>query len=203
MTSRRATESALMIEPEPRLSAREREALLVRRPWTAAERRIVVRGFAGRAAIALEPILCGLVFAGLTYGVIARGLWFLTPIFGLAVVAFALYAVVMLLAPARAVMKTYHPIYVVDGYVRYRAPDESSRPGANGYVAVLLPDHRLCDEWPSYGEQTLPLGTYPALVEFSEYGGIHSIDGRSTGVLPKKHTPFGIGSVHPTKRELD
>lgn len=132
-----------------------------------------------------------------------RGLWFLTPIFGLAVVAFVVYAAVLLVKPARALLKTYVPIYIVDGYVRYRGPDAHSDDGANGYVAALLHDQRLCWEWQSYGKTPLPLGTYPALIEYSEYGGIHTIDGRPTGILPKSTRALGIGTVHPTKRSLD
>lgn len=184
--------------PENTLSALERKHLLIRRAWTRNERSVVLQGFLGRAAIAIEPIVCGLVFAALTYGLVARGLWFLMPIFGFAVVAFAVYAVVMLLAPARALFKTFGPIYIVDGYVRYREPDPKSEDGANGYVAVLLHDKRLCYEWPSFGDRPLPLGTVPAMIEFSEYGAIHSIDGRPTGVLPKSLRALGIGTVHPT-----
>jgi hypothetical protein len=189
--------------PGVRLSALERDHLLIRRKWTRAERKIVLQGFWGRFAIAIEPIVCGAVFAALTYGLYARGLWFLTPIFGSAAVAFAIYAFVMLIAPVRALLQTFGPIYIVDGYVRYREPDSNSEEGANGYVAVLLHDKRVCYEWPSYGDKPLPYGTIPALVEFSEYGAIHTIDGRPTGVIPKTHAALGIGSVHPTKRSLD
>lgn len=189
--------------PEVSLSALERKHLLIRRAWTRAERKVVLQGFFGRLAIAIEPVVCGVVFAALTYGLVVRGLWFLTPIFGMAVLAFAIYALVMLVSPVRALLKTFGPIYIVDGYVRYREPDAGSEEGANGYVAVLLHDKRLCYEWPSFGVKALPLGTVPALIEFSEYGAIHTIDGRSTGVLPRKHSTLGIGSVHPTKRDLD
>lgn len=189
--------------PDNMLTANERKELLIRRTWTRDERRVVLQGFLGRAAIAIEPVVCGVVFAALTYGLFVRGLWFLTPIFGMAVVAFAIYAFVMLVTPARALLKTFGPIYIVDGYIRYRDPDAESGEGANGYVAVLLHDERVCYEWPSFGKEPLPVGTVPALVEFSEYGAIHTIDGRSTGVLPKKLTTLGIGSVHPTKRSLE
>lgn len=189
--------------PDVSLSALERKHLLIRRAWTREERKIVFQGFLGRVAIAIEPIVCGAVFGALTYGLVLRGLWYLTPIFGLAVLAFAIYALIMLLAPARALLKTFGPIYVVDGYVRYREPDERSDDDANGYVGVLLHDKRVCCEWPSFGKKALPIGVVPALVEFSEYGGIHKIDGRSTGLLPRKFTALGIGSVHPTKRTLD
>lgn len=185
------------------LSALERKHMLIRRAWTRTERKIVLQGFLGRLGIAIEPVICGVVFAALMYGVLARGLWFLAPIFGVAVLAFAIYAFVMLVAPTRAFLKTFEPIYIVDGYVRYREPDTDSEEGANGYVAVLTHDKRMAYEWPSYGDKALPLGTVPALVEFSEFGGIHTIDGRSTGVLPKTYRTLGIGTVHPTKRSLE
>src|SRR5579875_1133521 len=95
--------------PGVRLSALERDHLLIRRKWTRAERKIVLQGFWGRFAIAIEPIVCGAVFAALTYGLYARGLWFLTPIFGSAAVAFAIYAFVMLIAPVRALLQTFGP----------------------------------------------------------------------------------------------
>lgn len=189
--------------PDNTLTANERKELLIRRAWTRDERKGVMQGFLGRAAIAIEPVVCGAVFGALSYGLYVRGLWFLTPIFGMAFVAFAVYAVVMLLTPAKALCATFRPIYIVDGYIRYREPDAKSDEGANGYVAVLLHDERVCYEWPSFGREPLPLGTVPALVEFSEYGAIHAIDGRSTGIVPKKLTALGIGSVHPTKRTLD
>jgi hypothetical protein len=39
----------------------------------------------------------------------------------------------------------------------------------------------------------------PAMLEFSEYGGIHAIDGRQTGVLPDDFPVLGIGSNRPPR----
>jgi hypothetical protein len=35
--------------------------------------------------------------------------------------------------------------------------------------------------------------TLPALCEFSEYGGLHKIDGKSTGVLPEEIPVMAVG----------
>jgi hypothetical protein len=35
---------------------------------------------------------------------------------------------------------------------------------------------------------------WPAVVEFTRYGGIHRIDGRSTGLLPETFPTMGIGA---------
>ena len=35
--------------------------------------------------------------------------------------------------------------------------------------------------------------TLPAMCEFSEYGGVHKIDGKSTGVLPDDIPIFAVG----------
>ena len=37
----------------------------------------------------------------------------------------------------------------------------------------------------------------PAMIEFSFFGGIHRIDGRSTGVLPETLAPMGVGANTP------
>ena len=42
------------------------------RPWKANERRVVVRGFLGRLAIAVEPLLVALFFIALPIGLFAR-----------------------------------------------------------------------------------------------------------------------------------
>jgi hypothetical protein len=182
------------------------EANLVRRPWTRAERRIVVNGLLGRLVIACEPLICCFVFGGLTAALIFLHLpsashlthWeaaiVLAPIFGLATLAFSAYAVVLLVAPLRALRQTFQPIYVVDGYVRYRSPDTQSECDSSGYIAVLDEDRRLIVEWPGQGEGMLLHDVRPALVEFSSFGGIHRIDGRSTGVLPEHLGPLGVGA---------
>jgi len=43
-------------------------------------------------------------------------------------------------------------------------------------------------------------GDDPRLTEFSEYGGVHRIDGRSTGVLPDRIARFGVGIAR--RREM-
>lgn len=179
-----------------RLSPRERESMLIRRTWTRVERRIVLQGFFGRLMIAIEPAICGAVFLALTLGMIFnkdKGIIVLAPIFALGVVAFAFYAFAVMLAPVRALLHTLGPIYIVDGYVRYRGRDTGSNEDSNGYVAVLTDDERVACEWPTLGDVELPNFTRPAMCEFSEYGGVHSIDGRSTGVLPGRIPRFGVG----------
>lgn len=178
---------------------------LVRRPWTRAERRVVLNGLLGRLLIAIEPIICFAVFGGLTAGLIFFQLpggakmtrWesaiVIAPIFGLAALAFLTYAVAVLVAPLRALVQTFSPIFIVDGYVRYRKPDRDTQADSNGYVAVLNEERRTVAEWPSVGAVPMPDSTRPALIEFSYYGGIHRIDGRSTGVMPESFAPAGVG----------
>jgi hypothetical protein len=194
-----------------RLSADERAATLIRRPWRRSERHVVLMGFFGRLAIAIEPMLCGLVFAGITVGVfIAPRLsprWVnpdivvIAPVFGFGVVACALWALGVMLAPVRALLHTLRPIYVVDGYIRYRPPDKGSAADSNGYVAVLTEDRAIACEWPTLGPVELPDHTRAALCEFTEYGGVHCIDGRPTGVLPARLPLLGIG-IHGRKEEI-
>jgi hypothetical protein len=189
------------------LSPRERKAMLIQRPWTDAERRVVWHGFMGRLAIAVEPLICSLVFLALTVGLVVRGRQpehesaiVLAPIFGLGVIGFTIYAIALIVPPLRAYLHTFSPIYIVDGYVRYRKPDRFSDPLASGYAAVLLEDGSVAAEWPMRGDAEAPDVTRPALVEFSDYGGIHRIDGRSTGVLPERIAPLGVGMAGPPAR---
>lgn len=170
---------------------------LARRAWTERERFVVWRGLTGRFAIAIEPLLGMLFFALLTWGIIWRArvtkphdLWILSPIFGFIAVCFAVYFIGVLVAPFIAYLQTYKPIYQVDGYVRYRGPDDFSDLNGSGYVAVLFEDTDTCCEWETFGDRPLPNMTLPAHVEFSEYGGIHKIDGKSTGVLPDDDLPL-------------
>ncbi|MFN2448377.1 MAG: hypothetical protein ABR508_01100 [Candidatus Baltobacteraceae bacterium] len=170
---------------------------LARRPWTERERFIVWRGVTGRISIAIEPLIGGLFFAALSYGIVWRArvtpphdLWILWPVFGVVSLAFFAYFVAVLAAPLVAYAQTYKPIYQLDGYVRYRGPDEFSDVGSSGYVAVLFDDERMCGEWECFGTKRLPARTIPAHVEFSEYGGVHKIDGKSTGVLPDEPLPL-------------
>jgi hypothetical protein len=189
------------------------DELLVRRAWTRSERRVVLGGLFGRLLIAIEPGICFLVFAGLTIGMIffappsldrndtahQHDLAFvIAPIFGTAALAFLAYFIAVLVRPIRALMHTFSPIYIVDGYVRYRSPDRHTDGNSNGYVAVLNDERRTIAEWPTVGEIPIPDSVRPALVEFSRYGGIHRIDGRSTGVIPESMPALGgIGANLP------
>ena len=181
---------------------------LVRRMWTRAERRVVLNGLLGRLLIAIEPIICFIVFGGLTTALIFFPLpgakmtrWesaiVIAPIFGLAAAAFFIYAVALLVGPLRALIQTFSPIYIVDGYLRYRRPDRATEGDSNGYVAVLNEERRAIAEWPTLGEVPLPDSLRPAMIEFSYFGGIHRIDGRSTGVIPESFAGAGIGVAPP------
>jgi hypothetical protein len=179
---------------------------LASRPWTERERTIVWRGMTGRMSIAIEPLLGTLFFSGLTYGIIYRSrvakphdLWILSPIFGVIAVCFLAYFVGVMIAPLIAYIQTFKPIYQLDGYVRYRGPDDYSDVGSTGYVAVLFEDREQCCEWECYGIGRLPSLTLPAHVEFSEFGGIHKIDGKSTGVLPDADLPLLTIGIAPRR----
>ena len=106
----------------------------------------------------------------------------------------------LLVAPFIAYAQTFKPIYVVDGYVRYRGPDDFSEPQSTGYVAVLFEDSQLCCEWEFFGKHRIPNTTIAAHVEFSEYGGIHKVDGKSTGVLPDELPTLAIGISQKMRR---
>jgi hypothetical protein len=194
----KATETMIHGYRSGRLSALERESLLIRRAWTRPERKIVIQGFLGRLIIAVEPLICGAVFLALTLGMVLnknKGIIILAPIFALGVVAFGFYAFAVMLAPVRALLHTLGPIYIVDGYVRYRGRDTASPDDSNGYVAVLTENQRVACEWPTLGDIELPEYTRASLCEFSEYGGVHTIDGRPTGVLPGRIPAFGVGGL--------
>ena len=178
------------------------DSAVASRPWTRDERRVVLRGFYGRLTIAIEPLIASAFFALLPVGLALRkqeAVLLLAPIFAMASLCFLTYAIWLLVPSARALAETFGRIYVVDGYVRYRI-------GRSGlpeyYVAVLAPDRQPLEEWPLH-EWPHAIGKremWPVLVEFSPYGGIHKIDGRSTGVLPEKISPFGIGIAHDDAR---
>lgn len=181
--------------------------MLAQRPWTDAERRIVGRGLSGRAAIAVEPGLGMLLFALFTWGIVWRSahvpadksLIVIAPIFAFGALAFGVYGIALMTAPLTAFLQTRKPIFIVDGYVRYRPPDDDSDLHATGYMAALFEDGTVAGEWECFGTRALPDRTIPSLVEFSEYGGIHKIDGRSTGVLPDQDLPtlaIGIAPRH-------
>ena len=194
-----------------KLSSGERAKRLIRRPWTRAERGVVLMGFLGRASIAIEPLICGVVFAIITVGIFAApklspmyvhsDIVVIAPVFGLGVVACAFWLAAVMFAPTRALWHTTRPIYLVDGYIRFRRCDAFSEAGQNGYVAVLCEDGTVACEWATLGEVELPDATRAALCEFSEYGGVHKIDGRLTGVLPERIPALGIG-IHGRKEEI-
>ncbi|MBV8282896.1 MAG: hypothetical protein JO347_12660 [Candidatus Eremiobacteraeota bacterium] len=188
------------------LTPRERRALIARRPWRPQERGVVWRGATGRFLVALEPAALALLFGLFMLGIAHvsntkehQGYIYFAWVFGLGAAGFTLYAVALLVTPIRALLQTWQPIFIVDGYVRTRAPDEKSDPGCSGYIAVMLPDGSVACEWPAVGERALPDDVYPAFTEFSEFGGIHSVDGRSTGVLPEDFPALGIGGAKPPK----
>lgn len=198
------------------MKAHSRDArmrMLARRRWTRRERAIVWRGLTGRFALAIEPLL-GMVFMGLlTWGIVYRAqhvpsdatLIKIAWIFAIGAIAFAGYFIAVLVAPFVAYMQTFRPIYVLDGYVRYREPDERSRLDACGYAAALFPDRTVAGEWEWLGKRPLPNVTIPALVEFSMYAGIHRIDGKPTGVLPDEELPLlaiGIATRHGRRADL-
>ncbi len=190
-------------------SGPERNMSLARRTWTRRERRVVLNGLLGRLLIAIEPIICFAVFGALTAGLIffplsagskmthRESAIIIAPIFGLAATAFLAYAVVLLVGPLRALVQTFSPIYIVDGYVRYRKPDLKTEGDSNGYVAVLNEERRAIAEWPTIGAIPLPDSLRPAMIEFSYFGGIHRIDGRSTGVVPESFATAGVGMNVP------
>jgi hypothetical protein len=194
-----------------RLSADERAQALIRRAWTRMERRVVLAGFFGRLSIAIEPIVCGIVFAGITIGVflaphlspehVMPDIIIVAPVFALGVLGCAAWALGVMLAPVRALFQTVRPIYIVDGYIRYRGPDAASADDSNGYIAVLTEDRAIACEWPTLGHGKLPDRIRPALCEFSEYGGVHSVDGRLTGVVPKRLPTLGVG-ISSRKEEI-
>lgn len=192
--------------------ADERMRSLVRRPWTRAERAIVWRGLTGRFALAIEPLIGALFMVALTWGILYRAqhvpadatLAKIAWIFALGAIAFAGYFVAVLVAPVAAYLQTFRPIYILDGYVRYREPDDGSQPGGCGYAAALFADRAVAGEWEWLGRRELPNVTIPALVEFSAYAGIHRIDGKSTGLLPDEELPLlAIGIATRRGRRTD
>ena len=157
-----------------------------------------MRGFWGRLAIAVEPLTIALFFTALSAGMLLRrqeGAILIAPIFGVAALLFLTYAVVLMISVTRAVIETFGAIWVIDGYVRYRASETKFRDVT--YLVAVLDEYRnVLGEWPLSQrppalDRTDP---WPSLVEFTTYGGIHRIDGRSTGVLPDELPIFGIGA---------
>ena len=174
---------------------------LAHRPWTERERKVVWRGLTGRFAIAIEPLLGVLFMTFLTFGIIYRAhhvqadrdLIKIAWIFAIGAIAFLGYFVAVLVAPFAAYLQTFTPIYIVDGYVRYRAKDQRSEYDGTGYVATLFEDKSVACEWECFGKDELPDLTIPAMIEFSQYAGIHKIDGKSTGLIPDEIPVLAIG----------
>ena len=186
---------------------------LARRRWTRKERAIVWRGLTGRFALAIEPLLGVLFMTLLTWGIVYRAqhvpadatLIKIAWIFAVGAIAFGGYFIAVLVAPFVAYLQTFRPIYVLDGYVRYRGPDDDSRIDGCGYAAALFADRSVVYEWEWLGKRPLPNATLPALVEFSIYAGIHKIDGKSTGLLPDEELPLlaiGIATRHGRRADL-
>ena len=181
--------------------------MLPMRRWRFDERRVVYRGLLGRFAIAIEPALIAILFAAFALWIGLHGRSDATHddkifaiIFAPGALAFAVYAWVLMIAPTRAALQTFGPIFVVDGYLRTRGRDDFSGTGMSGYVAVLTDDRRVAAEWTTRGDEDLPNAVRPALLEFSEYGGIHTIDGKKTGILPEDFPVLGIGGNTPPRR---
>lgn len=168
------------------------------RPWTRAERRVVLRGFFGRLSVAIEPLVVALFFSLLPLGLLLRRqetAHLLAPIFGLGALMFLAYAIALMVPCTRALLDTFGRIYSIDGYVRYR---DATKPyeAPSYFAAVLDADRCVLGEWP-LGTRPRALDRrelWPALIEFCRYGGILRIDGRSTGVLPEHLPPLGIGA---------
>ena len=178
------------------------------RPWTRAERRVVNRGFWGYFFIAIEPAIIALLFALLAVTLLLRKqetAVFVAPIFFCASLAFAAYAIVLLTAPVRALAESFGSIFNVDGYVRYRSQRRFADEPPTYYVAVLDAEQQELGEWP-LRERPAALDRgdlWPAVVEFTPYGGILRIDGRSTGTLPEEFPAFGIGAPDAYTRLRD
>ncbi|HLN47459.1 MAG TPA: hypothetical protein VK216_04265 [Magnetospirillaceae bacterium] len=188
------------------LSPGQRRQSIAMRPWRAEERGVVWRGASGRFVVALEPAALALLFGLFTLAIAHmadakehQGYIYFAWVFGFGAVCFVVYAIALLVYPIRALLQTREPIFIVDGYVRTRAPDERSLPGSSGYIAVVLEDGRTACEWAAVGERPLPDDEYPAFTEFSEFGGIHSVDGRGTGILPEDFPALGVGGARPPK----
>jgi hypothetical protein len=156
--------------------------------------------------IAIEPLLGLLFMLFLMFGIIWRAnhveadrtLIKIAWIFGIGAIAFGGYFVAVLVAPVIAYFQTFKPIYIVDGYVRYREPDTKSEEDGTGYMATLFEDQSVACEWECFGPKPLPNRTIPSLVEFSTYAGIHTIDGKPTGLLPDE-LPFMAIGIAPRK----
>ena len=86
---------------------------------------------------------------------------------------------------------------MLDGYVRYREPDERSESDACGYVAALFPDRSVACEWEWLGERRLPNVTIPSLVEFSTVRRDSHDRRKPTGLLPDEDLPVLAIGIAP------
>jgi hypothetical protein len=176
-------------------------ATLIRRAWTTEERRAVMRGVYGRATIAIEPVIVGGVFLALVIGLVLKGDYLLAPVFSVGVVGAVGWFVSVIRKPMRAMREMKKPIYIVDGYIRLREPDEYCEDDDAGYIAVMTHDRCVAGEWPlADEEERVTYGIRPALVEFSLFGGIHTVDGRTTGLVPAHAPPLGVGIAAALER---
>lgn len=112
---------------------------------------------------------------------------------------FFVYAAWLVSEPVRALRQTYEPIFIVDGYLRTRGRDDFSERGDCGYVAAITADRRVAGEWPARGPVEYTHSMRAAQLEFTEYGGLHAIDGRPTGILPSDFPAFGVGANRPPR----
>ncbi len=167
---------------------------------------MVLRGFWGRLVIAIEPLVIAAFFVTLCVVLLARkqeGAVLIAPIFAVASLLFLAYATILMIPATRALLETFGSICIVDGYVRYRELIEHDR-DPRYFVAVLDERRVVLGEWP-LAERPSALSQasrWAALVEFTPYGGIHRIDGRSTGTLPDDMPQFGIGAPASFARTL-
>lgn len=165
---------------------------LPQRRWERWERGVVVQGALGMATISLESAALAIGLGILTFFQLRRDpIW--APLLLVSAIAFAAYAGALLVKPVRAVLATREPIYKVDGYLRLRGRDAESAPGENGYLAVLTESREVVGEWPTRGDCPVVRAVMPALIEFSSYGGVHSLDGVPTGALPANFPMLGVG----------
>jgi len=191
------------------LSSAERRRILAFRPWRTAERRVVIRGVVGRAVTALEPAAIGGILLWVAVALALRvsiddGQPVHTElpialIFIPVAAAFFVYAAWLVSEPLRALRQTYEPIFIVDGYLRTRGPDDFSERGDCGYVAAITADRRVAGEWTARGPVEYQHTLRAAQLEFTEYGGLHAIDGRPTGILPTDFPAFGVGANRPLR----
>ena len=136
-----------------------RARMLAHREWSEHERTVVWRGLTGRFAIAIEPLLGVIFMTFLTAGIVWRSqhvpadrdIIKIAWIFGIGAIAFLGYFVAVLIAPFVAYVQTLKPIYIIDGYVRYREPDKYSEIDGTGYVATLFEDRSVACEWECFG----------------------------------------------------